>query len=193
MLSRFQSRKLSVAIPLRDVGVGASITRTMRSGSEKGSGFRRTASTRLNIAVLAPMPIAITLTAMAAKPGSRTSSRSPYRTSFSSVSSQRTLRVVAMRFLHLIEAAKIAARRSARILRREPRGQRVPLRQLQMRLHFVVQFPVEASAAGQGEQALYERSKCHDLASRNLATSAVAFSQFSTSTSSCFVPALVKA
>jgi hypothetical protein len=55
-----------------------------------------------------------------------------------------------MRFLHLVEAAKIAARRSARVLRREPRGQGVPLRQLQMSLHFVVQRPIEAAAAGQG-------------------------------------------
>jgi hypothetical protein len=53
------------------------MTRTIRSGSAYGSGFRRTASTRLNMAALAPMPIAITPIAIAAKPRSRKSRSTP--------------------------------------------------------------------------------------------------------------------
>ena len=77
VLRRFQSTKLSVLMPLREVGSGASQTRTIRSGSGYGSGFNSTASMRLNIAVLAPMPMAMTLTATKANPGSRRSRSSP--------------------------------------------------------------------------------------------------------------------
>ena len=134
------------------------------------------------------MPIAITPMATAAKPGSR----SQQQESVANVLQQRVepagAAVIAMRLLHLLDAAKIAARRRARVRRRQSGGQGVPFRQLQMRPHFVVELPVEPAASGQGEQALYERSKVHDFASRNLATSAVALSQFSTSTCSCFAP-----
>ncbi|HEY2289822.1 MAG TPA: hypothetical protein VGM86_03885 [Thermoanaerobaculia bacterium] len=46
-----------------------SFTPRMRSGSAKGNGRIRMALTTLKIAVLAPMPMAMQTTAMAAKPG----------------------------------------------------------------------------------------------------------------------------
>jgi hypothetical protein len=49
----------------------------MRSGSANGSGFNSTASTRLNIAALAPMPMAMTLIATSVNPGSRRSRSNP--------------------------------------------------------------------------------------------------------------------
>ena len=51
--------------------------RTIRSGSGKGIGLNSTPSTRLNIAVLAPMPSASTPTATAVKPGMRSRAASP--------------------------------------------------------------------------------------------------------------------
>ena len=68
---------------------------------------------------------------------------------------------------------------------------RVALGQLQVRPHLVVQLGVEAARADQREQPAKEEPGRHDLASRNLATSAVARSQFSTSTRSWRVPAAV--
>ena len=74
------------------LGVGVSHTLTMRSGSGKGSGFNRTASTILNMAELAPMPSASNPMATAANPGSRASEPIPYRKSLSRFSIHRTLR-----------------------------------------------------------------------------------------------------
>jgi hypothetical protein len=42
---------------------------TSRSGSRKGSGFNSAASTKLKMAVMAPMPSASVITATAVKPG----------------------------------------------------------------------------------------------------------------------------
>src|SRR5205814_8072198 len=92
VLCRFQSRKVNVVVPLRVAGVGASHTLTMRSGSGNGSGFNRTASTILNIAVLAPIPRASNPMVTAANAGSRASEAIPYRTSLNRFSTHRTLR-----------------------------------------------------------------------------------------------------
>ena len=53
-----QSRKLSVEITFRSPCGGFSITRTMRPASRYGSGYNSTPSTKLKMAVLAPMLIA---------------------------------------------------------------------------------------------------------------------------------------
>ena len=54
---------------------------TRRSGWVKGSGRRSAASTRLNIALLAPMPTASTTTVTRVNPGARRSERAAYRRS----------------------------------------------------------------------------------------------------------------
>jgi hypothetical protein len=53
------------------------VTATIRSGAAKGSGRSTTALTTLKMAVVAPMPRASVSTAVAAKPGCRTSVRTP--------------------------------------------------------------------------------------------------------------------
>ena len=73
-------------------GCGASQTRTIRSGWGNGRGLRSTASSTLNMATLAPIPSASTLTTTAVKPGARRSDASPYRRSLSEVSIHRKLR-----------------------------------------------------------------------------------------------------
>ena len=50
---------------------------------------------------------------------------------------------------------------------------------------------IETPLASQRQQTSRRESKLHDSASRNRATSAVALSQFATSTLSCFAPAMV--
>ena len=72
-----------------------------------------------------------------------------------------------------------------------PGRERVALGQLEMRQHLAVELAIEAPRADEREQPANERPRRHDLASRNLATSAVARSQFATSTRSWRVPAAV--
>ena len=76
-LRALNSTKFRVVVELVVVAVGVSQTRTMRSGSGKGSGLNSTPSTRLNIAVLAPMPSASTLMATSVNTGSRRSETMP--------------------------------------------------------------------------------------------------------------------
>ena len=72
-----------------------------------------------------------------------------------------------------------------------PAAQRVAFGHLEMRLHLVVELAIEAAGADERQQAAKEPARRHDLASRNLATSAVARSQLATSTRSWRVPAAV--
>ena len=60
---------------------GFSQTRRMFCGSGYGSGLSSTPSTKLKMAVFAPMPSASVSTATAVKPGAFSSERRPYRTS----------------------------------------------------------------------------------------------------------------
>ena len=61
--------------------VSASQMATSRSGSSKGNGFSRTPSTRLKIAVSAPIPNARVRTAAAVNPECLARIRNPYRMS----------------------------------------------------------------------------------------------------------------
>ena len=97
-----------------------------------------------------------------------------------------------MLFLHPIDAPEAAAGHAARFLRRKTVGEGIALGQLQVRPDLAVQFALEPPGADEREQAANEQPRGHGLASRNLATSAVARSQFATSTRSWRVPAAVK-
>jgi hypothetical protein len=68
------------------IRVFRSHTTTSRSGSRYGRGLSRIVCTRLNIAVIEPMPSARVRIATPAKPGLRRKVRNPYRTSWASVS-----------------------------------------------------------------------------------------------------------
>jgi hypothetical protein len=83
----FQSTKLPGAGVLRGklAAEFSSQTITTRSGSAKGSGRKRTASTVEKIAVLAPMPRASAPTATEVNPGAWRSSLRPYRRSLQRV------------------------------------------------------------------------------------------------------------
>ena len=98
---------------------------------------------------------------------------------------------IAVLFPDALDAAEAAAGGAARLLWRQPGRARVPFGHLEMRLHLVVELAIEAAGADERQQAAKERARRHDLASRNLATSAVARSQFATSTRSWRVPAAV--
>ena len=189
VLRRFQSSRLSVVIPLRVVGVGISSTRTMRSGSGYGSGFRRTASTRLNIAALAPMPMAMTPTAIAEKPRSRQQEEHAVADVAGKSVDPADTSLVPVRFLHRFDTPETAARRPPRFLRRQAGGDAVTLRQLEVRDHFAFELPLEAPGPDQRQQPANDVH--HDFASRKRATSAVARSQFATSTRSWRLPAAV--
>src|SRR5689334_1805279 len=81
VLSRCQSRKFNVEMPLRSAFGGRSRTLTIRSAFSYGRGLSRTPSTKLKIAVLAPIPNASVSRATIAKPGLRASIRALYRKS----------------------------------------------------------------------------------------------------------------
>ena len=89
--TRLRSRQSSrlageavASVQLRSGLVSQSCTR--RSGSWKGSGFRRTPYTRLNMAVFAPMPSASVSTASAVNAGRPSSVRTPNLRSCQSIS-----------------------------------------------------------------------------------------------------------
>ena len=71
-----------------------------------------------------------------------------------------------------------------------PDGDRIALGQLEVGPDFVVELAVHPPRPDSASSRR-ERRGGHDFASRNLATSAVARSQFATSTRSCRVPAAV--
>ena len=172
-------------------GRGASQTPAMRSGSAKGSGFSSTASTTLNMATLAPMPSASTPTTTAAKPGARRTEASPYAKSLPQRFDPSKTAALAMLFLHLFDASEAAARRQARLRRRQAARHALSFRQLQMGENLVIQLAIQPPLAGQRQQSLHHAPQRHDDASRKRATSAVALSQFATSTRTCFRPAAV--
>ena len=87
-----------------------------------------------------------------------------------------------MVFLHLFDAAESLPGGAARLLRREPGGQRVALGQLEMGEDFGVELAIEPALPTNRGETGDEGAELHDLASRKRVTSAVAFSQFSTST-----------
>jgi hypothetical protein len=87
----------------------------------------------------------------------------------------------------------IEGRLPARLIRRQSGGDRVALGHLQVRQDFVVQLPIEPRGPQKREHALDGSPCSHGLASRNRATSAVAFSHCFTASPSCFVPARVSA
>jgi hypothetical protein len=74
----FQSRKFSVAMPFLGKPGGFSSTRTIRSASAYGSGFSRAESTKLKIAVLAPIPMASVSSETMVNPGLFASVRQAY-------------------------------------------------------------------------------------------------------------------
>src|SRR5436305_90302 len=80
---RCQSRKLKVEMPFLASGSpgGFSRTRTILSTFAYGRGFKRTPSTKLKMAVFAPIPIASVRTATAVKPRLFRNVRKPYRRS----------------------------------------------------------------------------------------------------------------
>ena len=99
---------------------------------------------------------------------------------------------VAMRVLHLGDAAESLPGSVACVLRREPRGDGVAFGKLEVRQDLVVQLLFEPAVPDQREQPLHEAPRAHDLASRKRATSALACSQVATSTCSCRAPAFVR-
>ena len=119
-------------------------TRTMRSGLGKGSGFSSTPSTRLNIAVLAPMPSASTPIATSAKPGSRPSDGETVADVLQEILDPPRAAVVAMDLPHLLDAAEARkASRRACCGDRGPRAQRVVLGELEVGEHFVIELAIE--------------------------------------------------
>ena len=94
----FQSRKFIADTTLLPPPGGFSQSRRIRSGSGYGSGFRRTPSTKLKMALLAPMPSASVRMATTAKPGAFKRPRMPYRTSCTSSFSIGSSRYVAQAF-----------------------------------------------------------------------------------------------
>jgi hypothetical protein len=96
-----------------------------------------------------------------------------------------------MIFLHPLDSSKTTAGVTASLFGPQPGGKSIVLGHLQVGEDFTPQFPVETRLAEQRQQTAHPESRVHDSASRNRATSAVALSQFATSTLSCFAPALV--
>ena len=177
------STKLRVVVELAVVAVGASQRRTIRSGSGKGSGLNSTASTRLNIAVLAPMPSASTPTATSVNAGERT--RPPGVAGVvDGVLDPRTLR--SSRCRSFIGSDR---RRRRAGPRRGPRpasgrGRRVALGQLEVRGDLVVELAIEAILRGPGRPADGRRRRgVMPWPPASRATSAVACSHCATSTS----------
>ncbi len=94
-----------------------------------------------------------------------------------------------MRFPDLVEAAERQPCSRPGLLGGQTCRACIPFGEFEVRLHLVLQFPVEARAADEREQALQRGP--HDFAPRKRATSAVECSQLAISARSCLVPALV--
>ncbi len=118
------------------------------------------------------------------------------RESVAKVSQQRfdpsKAALVAMLFLHLFDSSEGTASGAASFLRRQAAGEGISFGQLDVSENLVFEFPIEAPPAHQRQQARGGTAEGHDSASKKRATRAAAFSQFATSTRSCFRPALVR-
>src|SRR5450631_350645 len=95
-----------------------------------------------------------------------------------------------MFFLHLLDPSKANPGSPPSFFARQPASHRIPFRQLDVGNNLAIQLLIETPLAHQGQQTLHRPADRHDD-SRNRATSAVAFSQFATSTGSRFRPARV--
>src|SRR5262249_13623243 len=99
--------------------------------------------------------------------------------------------VIAMIFLHLFDSSKTAACFAACLFGWQTGSDRIELGHFQVGTDFAFQLPIETPLANQPQQTSCGEPKLHDSASRNLATSAVALSQFATATLSCLAPVRV--
>jgi hypothetical protein len=97
--------------------------------------------------------------------------------------------LIAMLFLHLLDPAEALMRGDTRLLRRQSRGSRVALSELEVRPYFVVQLTIEPVPEHHCEKTSDRPS--HGLTVRNRARSAVDCSQFAIWTRSCFAPVRV--
>ena len=100
---------------------------------------------------------------------------------------------VAVRFLDRLDAAEALARGPSRVLGREPGGDEIAFRELEVRGDFGVELRVHLPAAAEGKEPVNGAAGAHALASRKRATSAVARSQLATATRSCSAPVSVSA
>ncbi len=98
--------------------------------------------------------------------------------------------LIAMRFLHRFDAAEPAPGLAPGLLGRQARGQAVTLGHLEVGQHLALELALEPPRGHERLQSP-DQPPAHGFTARNLATRAVARSQFATSTRSWRVPAAV--
>ena len=96
-----------------------------------------------------------------------------------------------MFLFHLLDSSKIAPCSAASFFRGHAGSDVVALGEFQVGEDFAVDLAFQASLSNQRQASCQKGSEVHAEASRNRATSAFAFRQFSISILSCFAPALV--